>query len=158
MFLLNEQDDAPAVFTEMGELWRSGEVEEWRETARWVKFEEDVEEGGNRWRVMPGGGQGGAGTRKVQKSWDGPNMNMEQRTNLQVQAPRGHPLPARPVPAEVSAARPRPSPSICPFAPLTLFPPPGNRSCLLNGIVLIDIEADNLPQLIGPERIFLFQS
>ena len=22
---------------------------EWKETARWVKFEEDVEEGGNRW-------------------------------------------------------------------------------------------------------------
>ncbi|CAK5006436.1 unnamed protein product [Meloidogyne enterolobii] len=49
MFLLGEQSEAPAVFTEMGELWRSGDVEEWRETARWVKFEEDVEEGGNRW-------------------------------------------------------------------------------------------------------------
>ncbi|CAB4016016.1 sodium bicarbonate cotransporter 3-like isoform X2 [Paramuricea clavata] len=24
-------------------------VEEWKETARWLKFEEDVEEGGNRW-------------------------------------------------------------------------------------------------------------
>lgn len=23
--------------------------EEWKETARWLKFEEDVEEGGNRW-------------------------------------------------------------------------------------------------------------
>jgi hypothetical protein len=51
MFLLGEQNDAPSVFTEMGELCRNGDgaVEEWRETARWVKFEEDVEEGGNRW-------------------------------------------------------------------------------------------------------------
>ncbi|OZC12615.1 hypothetical protein X798_00246 [Onchocerca flexuosa] len=49
MFLLKEQDELPALFTEMGELSRSGTVEEWRETARWVKFEEDVEEGGNRW-------------------------------------------------------------------------------------------------------------
>ncbi|VBB32775.1 unnamed protein product [Acanthocheilonema viteae] len=49
MFLLKEQDELPALFTEMGELTRSGTIEEWRETARWVKFEEDVEEGGNRW-------------------------------------------------------------------------------------------------------------
>ena len=49
MFLLSEKDDAPALFTEMGELTRSDDVEEWKETARWVKFEEDVEEGGNRW-------------------------------------------------------------------------------------------------------------
>uniref|UniRef100_A0A915Q2T8 Anion exchange protein n=1 Tax=Setaria digitata TaxID=48799 RepID=A0A915Q2T8_9BILA len=49
MFLLKEQSELPALFTEMGELTRSGMVEEWRETARWVKFEEDVEEGGNRW-------------------------------------------------------------------------------------------------------------
>jgi len=26
-----------------------GDEVEWKETARWVKFEEDVEEGGNRW-------------------------------------------------------------------------------------------------------------
>lgn len=45
MFLLKEKDDTPALFTEMGELGES----EWRETARWVKFEEDVEQGGNRW-------------------------------------------------------------------------------------------------------------
>ncbi|KAK6728228.1 hypothetical protein RB195_005709 [Necator americanus] len=45
MFLLKEKDDTPALFTEMGELG----VNEWRETARWVKFEEDVEQGGNRW-------------------------------------------------------------------------------------------------------------
>ncbi|RCN48568.1 hypothetical protein ANCCAN_05396 [Ancylostoma caninum] len=45
MFLLKENDDTPALFTEMGELGHN----EWRETARWVKFEEDVEQGGNRW-------------------------------------------------------------------------------------------------------------
>ncbi|PAV90244.1 hypothetical protein WR25_18242 [Diploscapter pachys] len=47
MFLLKEKDDGatPALFTEMGELSSN----EWRETARWVKFEEDVEQGGNRW-------------------------------------------------------------------------------------------------------------
>lgn len=49
MFLLKERKSIPALFTEMGELTRSGDTEEWRETARWVKFEEDVEEGGNRW-------------------------------------------------------------------------------------------------------------
>jgi len=38
------------LFSEMGELFcdANGEME-WHETARWVKFEEDVEEGGNRW-------------------------------------------------------------------------------------------------------------
>lgn len=45
MFLLKEKENTPALFTEMGEL----NNEEWRETARWVKFEEDVEQGGNRW-------------------------------------------------------------------------------------------------------------
>ncbi|VDM63903.1 unnamed protein product [Angiostrongylus costaricensis] len=45
MFLLKENDNTPALFTEMGELG----LNEWRETARWVKFEEDVEQGGNRW-------------------------------------------------------------------------------------------------------------
>jgi sodium bicarbonate transporter 10 len=50
MFLLKEgYEESPALFTEMGELIRSGDKEEWKETARWVKFEEDVEEGGNRW-------------------------------------------------------------------------------------------------------------
>ena len=38
------------VFSEMSELYCSNHVPmEWHETARWVKFEEDVEEGGNRW-------------------------------------------------------------------------------------------------------------
>lgn len=49
MFLLKEKKNIPALFTEMCELTRSGDIEEWKETARWVKFEEDVEEGGNRW-------------------------------------------------------------------------------------------------------------
>lgn len=33
----------------MEELVKEGDEMEWKETARWVKFEEDVEEGGNRW-------------------------------------------------------------------------------------------------------------
>ncbi|XP_076221102.1 na[+]-driven anion exchanger 1 isoform X9 [Nomia melanderi] len=33
----------------MEELVRDGDEMEWKETARWIKFEEDVEEGGNRW-------------------------------------------------------------------------------------------------------------
>lgn len=33
----------------MEELVKEGDEIEWKETARWVKFEEDVEEGGNRW-------------------------------------------------------------------------------------------------------------
>lgn len=37
------------LFSEMGELVREGDEVEWKETARWVKFEEDVEEGGDRW-------------------------------------------------------------------------------------------------------------
>ncbi|CAG0895531.1 unnamed protein product [Darwinula stevensoni] len=47
----NEDDmhESHPLFSEMEELTREGEEMEWRETARWVKFEEDVEEGGNRW-------------------------------------------------------------------------------------------------------------
>ncbi|KAG8223166.1 hypothetical protein J437_LFUL000332, partial [Ladona fulva] len=39
------------LFSEMEELVKDedGDVLEWKETARWIKFEEDVEEGGNRW-------------------------------------------------------------------------------------------------------------
>lgn len=37
------------LFSEMEELVKDGDEIEWKETARWVKFEEDVEEGGNRW-------------------------------------------------------------------------------------------------------------
>lgn len=33
----------------MEELVHEGDDMEWKETARWIKFEEDVEEGGNRW-------------------------------------------------------------------------------------------------------------
>ena len=49
MFLLKNKNDVPALFTEMSELTQTTAGEEWKETARWVKFEEDVEEGGNRW-------------------------------------------------------------------------------------------------------------
>uniref|UniRef100_A0A1I8ASN9 Band_3_cyto domain-containing protein n=1 Tax=Steinernema glaseri TaxID=37863 RepID=A0A1I8ASN9_9BILA len=87
MFLLQEKDDVPAVFTEMGELMRSGDTEEWRETARWVKFEEDVEEGGNRWS----------------------------------------------------------KPHVATLSLHSLFQ---LRSCLLNGAVLIDLDAETLPQVI----------
>uniref|UniRef100_A0A023EXA3 Anion exchange protein n=1 Tax=Aedes albopictus TaxID=7160 RepID=A0A023EXA3_AEDAL len=37
------------LFSEMEELVMEGDEMAWKETARWVKFEEDVEEGGNRW-------------------------------------------------------------------------------------------------------------
>uniref|UniRef100_A0A2M4CJT4 Anion exchange protein n=1 Tax=Anopheles darlingi TaxID=43151 RepID=A0A2M4CJT4_ANODA len=37
------------LFSEMEELVKEGDEMAWKETARWVKFEEDVEEGGNRW-------------------------------------------------------------------------------------------------------------
>ncbi|KAI1901856.1 hypothetical protein AGOR_G00038740 [Albula goreensis] len=49
-----EDDDAEHVphelFTELDELsFRNGRAYEWKETARWLKFEEDVEDGGERW-------------------------------------------------------------------------------------------------------------
>uniref|UniRef100_A0A8C5CVB6 Anion exchange protein n=1 Tax=Gadus morhua TaxID=8049 RepID=A0A8C5CVB6_GADMO len=49
-----EDDDAEHVphdlFTELDELsFRHGSHTEWKETARWLKFEEDVEDGGERW-------------------------------------------------------------------------------------------------------------
>ncbi|CAL9708742.1 unnamed protein product [Knipowitschia caucasica] len=50
-YILNEDDDfpTPTLFTEMDTLQREGEELEWKESARWVKFEEKVEEGGERW-------------------------------------------------------------------------------------------------------------
>ncbi|SPP82031.1 blast:Sodium-driven chloride bicarbonate exchanger [Drosophila guanche] len=53
-FILGEDvDDGSHVshplFSEMGMLVKEGDEIEWKETARWIKFEEDVEEGGNRW-------------------------------------------------------------------------------------------------------------
>lgn len=53
-FILGESFDGSGhesrpLFTEMQELVRDGDENEWKETARWVKFEENVEEGRNRW-------------------------------------------------------------------------------------------------------------
>uniref|UniRef100_A0A8C2APS8 Anion exchange protein n=1 Tax=Cyprinus carpio TaxID=7962 RepID=A0A8C2APS8_CYPCA len=52
-FILGEDDDSPALpqlFTELDELLSvDGQEMEWKETARWIKFEEKVEKGGERW-------------------------------------------------------------------------------------------------------------
>uniref|UniRef100_A0A3P8SDQ7 Anion exchange protein n=1 Tax=Amphiprion percula TaxID=161767 RepID=A0A3P8SDQ7_AMPPE len=52
-FILGEEDDGPAppqLFTELDELLSvDGQELEWKETARWIKFEEKVEKGGERW-------------------------------------------------------------------------------------------------------------
>ncbi|XP_041447009.1 electrogenic sodium bicarbonate cotransporter 1 isoform X2 [Xenopus laevis] len=52
-FILGEEDDSPAppqLFTELDELLSvDGQEMEWKETARWLKFEEKVEQGGERW-------------------------------------------------------------------------------------------------------------
>ncbi|XP_014908351.1 sodium bicarbonate cotransporter 3-like isoform X8 [Poecilia latipinna] len=54
-FILGTEDDdlehiPHDLFTELDELsFRHGGATEWRETARWLKFEEDVEDGGERW-------------------------------------------------------------------------------------------------------------
>ncbi|KAI5701573.1 hypothetical protein M8J75_010969 [Diaphorina citri] len=37
------------VFVQLDELYGVGEEREWKETARWIKYEEDVEEGADRW-------------------------------------------------------------------------------------------------------------
>lgn len=37
------------VFVQLDELSGVGEEREWKETARWIKYEEDVEEGADRW-------------------------------------------------------------------------------------------------------------
>ncbi|PAA63561.1 hypothetical protein BOX15_Mlig020841g1 [Macrostomum lignano] len=46
-----DEPEVHPVFCEMDELFKSdaaGDLQ-WKETARWIKFEEDVEEGGERW-------------------------------------------------------------------------------------------------------------
>ncbi|XP_061738117.1 sodium bicarbonate cotransporter 3-like isoform X3 [Nerophis ophidion] len=54
-FILGMEDDdlehvPHDLFTELDELsFRDGSATEWKETARWLKFEEDVEDGGERW-------------------------------------------------------------------------------------------------------------
>ncbi|NXB04586.1 S4A5 protein, partial [Cnemophilus loriae] len=51
-YILGEEDDEPpnpTLFTEMDTLQRDGDEMEWKESARWIKFEEKVEEGGERW-------------------------------------------------------------------------------------------------------------
>lgn len=54
-FILGTEDDDEEhiphdLFTELDELsFRDGHAYEWKETARWLKFEEDVEDGGERW-------------------------------------------------------------------------------------------------------------
>ncbi|TSK71976.1 Electrogenic sodium bicarbonate cotransporter 1 [Bagarius yarrelli] len=52
-FILGEEDSGPPppqLFTELDELLTTdGNEVEWKETARWIKFEEKVEDGGERW-------------------------------------------------------------------------------------------------------------
>uniref|UniRef100_A0A673ZLD5 Anion exchange protein n=1 Tax=Salmo trutta TaxID=8032 RepID=A0A673ZLD5_SALTR len=50
-YILGEDDDMPnpTLFTEMDTLQQDGDELEWKESARWVKFEEKVEDGGERW-------------------------------------------------------------------------------------------------------------
>ncbi|XP_058864628.1 electrogenic sodium bicarbonate cotransporter 4-like isoform X4 [Acipenser ruthenus] len=50
-YILGEDDELPnpTLFTEMDTLQHDGDELEWKESARWVKFEEKVEEGGERW-------------------------------------------------------------------------------------------------------------
>lgn len=52
-FILGEDDSGPPppqLFTELDELLAvDGQEMEWTETARWIKFEEKVEKGGERW-------------------------------------------------------------------------------------------------------------
>ncbi|XP_041097584.1 electroneutral sodium bicarbonate exchanger 1 isoform X2 [Polyodon spathula] len=54
-FILGTEDDNEEhvphdLFTELDEICvKQGQNTEWKETARWLKFEEDVEDGGDRW-------------------------------------------------------------------------------------------------------------
>uniref|UniRef100_A0A8C1FUV2 Anion exchange protein n=1 Tax=Cyprinus carpio carpio TaxID=630221 RepID=A0A8C1FUV2_CYPCA len=53
-FILGTEEDeehaAHDLFTELDEICvKDGKDAEWKETARWLKFEEDVEDGGERW-------------------------------------------------------------------------------------------------------------
>ncbi|XP_051985615.1 electroneutral sodium bicarbonate exchanger 1-like [Xyrauchen texanus] len=53
-FILGTEEDeehvAHELFTELDEICvKEGKDTEWKETARWLKFEEDVEDGGERW-------------------------------------------------------------------------------------------------------------
>lgn len=41
----DDKHESHPLFSEMEELCVDGEEMEWKETARWIKFEEDVEEG-----------------------------------------------------------------------------------------------------------------
>lgn len=46
----DEEHISHDLFTELDEItFRDGDFQEWKETARWLKFEEDVEDGGERW-------------------------------------------------------------------------------------------------------------
>lgn len=83
-----EQGEVHPLFSELEELHVNGDEVEWRETARWIKFEEDVEEGGNRWS----------------------------------------------------------KPHVATISLHSLFE---LRSCLLNGTVLLDMEATTLEQIVG---------
>ncbi|XP_075457811.1 anion exchange protein 4 [Ascaphus truei] len=54
-FMLGEQDEEeteethPLLFTQLNELFTVHNEAEWRETARWIRFEEKTEDGGERW-------------------------------------------------------------------------------------------------------------
>ncbi|KAM4747542.1 LOW QUALITY PROTEIN: electrogenic sodium bicarbonate cotransporter 1-like [Rhinophrynus dorsalis] len=54
-FIIGEQEEEeneethPMLFTQLNELFTVHEDVEWRETARWIKFEEKTEDGGERW-------------------------------------------------------------------------------------------------------------
>ncbi|XP_018420341.1 PREDICTED: electrogenic sodium bicarbonate cotransporter 4 [Nanorana parkeri] len=50
-YILGDDDETPnpTLFTEMDTLQHDGDELEWKETSRWLKFEEKVEEGGERW-------------------------------------------------------------------------------------------------------------